>query len=490
MVDETVRIPAGVELASVPVDGTPCRFRTCQALDVHPLTLADIGLQNSAGAAPMLILTFELHNMPLAQWDADSIRLFLGSGYSEAAKLMLLLCNHVDAVHIVNAEGERCDLGKQALRMSGFDSELLPTPSHAFGGYRHIQEFFVQPEKFLFIDIAGLQRWTRRGDSHRFSVHLSLDQLPDWMPEIRSDSFQLHVTPAINLFPHAADPIAHAHKVTEYRVAPEGGNRQHYQVYAVDSVIGYRQGAVNERRYLPFGMMQHDGLGAKAGVCATVCATFRTTLRAATVGHGNELFLSVTYPPGEIPLPETLSLRITCTNRALPESLKLGDLNQPTDSSPERLSFHNIRAITPALNPPAGEALLWRLISHVSLNFLSVASAANLQSLLSLYVFSERQEQGQEIINRRRIEGIQDVAAVAETRLIGRGSLLRGQRVAITCRADHFAGIGDMYLFGCVLERFIADYAGINSYTRVELIDAFSGAVFKWPPRLGQQPLL
>ena len=107
-----------------------------------------------------------------------------------------------------------------------------------------------------------------------------------------------------------------------------------------------------------------------------------------------------------------------------------------------------------------------------------------------MYIFSERQERGQEIANRRRIDGIQEVSAAPETRLMGRGSLLRGQRLRIKCRPDHFSGIGDMYLFGCVLNHFLADYASINSYTRVELEDVFSGAVFKWPPRLGQQPLL
>ena len=146
--------------------------------------------------------------------------------------------------------------------------------------------------------------------------------------------------------------------------------------------------------------------------------------------------------------------------------------------------------MTAPLNPPSGEALLWRLISHVSLNFLSIANAVNLRALLGLYVFSDRQEQGQETANRRRIESIQDVTSTRETRLIGRGSILRGQQVRIKCRLDSFASIGDMYLFGCVLDRFIADYAGVNSYTRVELEDAFTGVLFKWPPRLGQQPLL
>ncbi len=482
MLTENVRVAAGTTLASVPVDGTPCHFRTTCDLNVQPLRLAEVNVLSLAGTAPVLMMDFELQGLTLAQWESDSIRLFLGSGYTDAAKLLLLLSNHVVNVRIAGGNGERFELGVKGLRPSGFDHELLPYPSHAFSGFRTIQEFFVQPEKFLYIDIEGLRRWTARGNGSSFSVFITLDHVPDWMPEVRGDSFQLNVVPAINLFPHAADPISHDHRLTEYRVIPEGRNRQHFQVYALDEVIGYQQGVAKERVYLPFGLFRHDGRRAKL--------SYRTTMRPATVDRGSEVFLSVNYSPGEAPVPETLSIRMTCTNRALPESLKLGDINQPTSSSPDLLRFQNIRGVTPALNPPVGEAMLWRLISHVSLNFLSVANAVNLQAMLNLYVFSERHEQGQEAANRRRVDGIQEVTATPETRLIGRGGILRGQLIRIKCRQDHFAGIGDMYLFGCVLERFIADYAGINSYTRVELIDAFSGATFKWAPRLGQQSLL
>jgi type VI secretion system protein ImpG len=82
------------------------------------------------------------------------------------------------------------------------------------------------------------------------------------------------------------------------------------------------------------------------------------------------------------------------------------------------------------------------------------------------------------------------VTATRESRLVGRGGMQRGQLIRIRCREDHYAGIGDLYLFGCMIERFLGDYAGINAYTRVELEDTLSGTVFKWPPRLGQQPML
>ena len=478
---ETVHIPVGTKLDSVPVDGTPCRFRTCADVQVHPISIVGSRVSSGAGSTPKIVLTLALDGIDVTQLTASSLRLFLSNGYSDASRMLLLMVNHVKSVSVCVPGGTAFDLGVKALRHSGFDSELLPYPTQAFQGYRCLQEFFVQPEKFLFIDVEGLDKWQHRSQGSRFELTLTLDQIPDWMPEVRDDSFMLNVTPAVNLFEHAAEPVNHDHRTSEYRLMPEAANRMHYQIYSVDRVVGYQQGAAKERPYLPFGLLRHDG---------TSTLSYHTTLRAATVGRGSDVFLSVAYPPGETPLPETLSVQITCTNRQLPEGLKLGDLSKPTSSSPDRMSFRNIRPMTSPLNPPTGEALLWRLVSHVSLNFLSIASAVNLRALLGLYVFSERQEQGQEAANRRRVEGIQDVTATRETRLVGRGSVLRGQQIRIKCRLDYFAGIGDMYLFGCVLDRFIGDYASINSYTRVELEDAFTGAVFKWPPRLGLQPLL
>lgn len=480
---DSVAIRAGIELDSVPVDGTACRFRTCCEVLVHPLKLADARLENRAGQAPALVLEFALQGITLAQWQSDSVRLFLNGAYADATKLFLLLQQHAASVRVSgSAGGSARELGRHALYASGFDTGLLPSEGHAFPGYRTVQEFFVQPNKFLFIDIVGLAKWTERGSGSNFSVRILLDQLPDWMQSVGPDDFALNITPAINVFDHEAAPISHEHRVTEYRVLPEGQKRQHYQIYSIDKVVGYQQGQVKERVYEPFGLFQRDS--------AHALPSYRTTLRPATVGRGADLFIAVNYPSDAAPLPETLSLRITCTNGALPDSLTLGDLSVATSSSPDRMRFTNIRTFTPAINAPVGEALLWRVIAHTSLNVLSIASAANLKSLLGLYLFAERSERNEEAANRRRIEGIEQVSATPETRLVGRGCIMRGQLISIKCRLDNFAGIGDLYLFGCVLNRFLGDYAGINSYTRVTLSDPLSGAMFTWPPRLGQQPLL
>ena len=478
---ETVAIPAGTELGSLPVDGTPCVFRTTQDVEAVPVVLQNAGLSAEVGLPPTLSFDFVSPGVDVSQLTISKLRLFLSGGYSEAAKLMLLLCKYVQAVQL-ECGTQVIDLGLGGLRASGFDNALLDYPGNAFPGYRVLQEFYVQPEKFLFVDIEGLDGLRNCGKINRFRIVCRLSQVPSWISGIKTSDFMLNVTPVINLFSRSAEPISHEHRVSEYRVVPEAQERDHYRVFSVDHVIGYQQGVAQQRPYQPFGQIGTDGLLAKR--------TFRTTIRPAAIGAGTDTYMSLTYPPEDELIPETLSISLTCTNHNLPVSLKIGDISQPTASSPDRMSFSNIRPLTAPLDPPLGETLLWRLISHVSLNFLSLADANNLRTLLGIYIFSERNEISLDAANRRRIDGIQSVEVTRDTRLVGRGSLMRGQRIVLKCRLDYYAGEGDMFMFGSVVERFLANYAPINSYTRVEMVDVFSGVSFQWPPRLGNQVLL
>ena len=475
-VNEVVKIPAGTELASVPVDGTVCRFRTVSLLTMQPLNLTGAVLQPDETGVSMLRLQFELTGITLTQWQGDSLRLFLADAYADAAKLALLLLTRVRRVTVVPAQGCSRVLSPDSIRLAGFDQPLLPYPGNAFSSFRQIQEFFVIPEKFLFIEFSGLAGLAS-GKGSSFVLDIAFDSWPEWAPDISKDSLQLNVVPAINLFAHATQPIAHEHRLAEYRLAPEGLNQQHYQIHSIDKVTGYRQGEAKEHRYLPFGLVG-DGKSRN----------YRSVRRPATVGRGSDLYLSIHYDSEQTLQPETLSIEVSCSNRYLPESLKLGDISQPTASSPDRMHFANIRGVTATQEPPAGENLLWRMISHMSMNFLSLADAENLRKLLRLYLFGEDAEN--EGANGRRINGIVEVRSQRETRLMGKSGLMRGQGIRICCQGDHFAGPGDLYLFGCVLERLINDYTGINAYSRVELEDIQSGVLYKWPGRLGQQCLL
>jgi type VI secretion system protein ImpG len=202
------------------------------------------------------------------------------------------------------------------------------------------------------------------------------------------------------------------------------------------------------------------------------------------------MFLSVAYPPeAEAPKTETLSIRLMCTNGSLAESLQVGDISLPTSSSPDFAEFENIRPPTINTLPPLGSNLLWRLLSHLSLNYVSLGKAENLRALLELYIFPESRDRTTVIANQKRIAGIQGIEAKATNRLVS-GIMMRGQEIEVKLRQDHFASEGDLFLFGCVLDYFLGVCASINTFTRLSVEEVVKGERYQWPARVGDRFLI
>jgi len=298
---------------------------------------------------------------------------------------------------------------------------------------------------------------------------------------VKRDSFALFVVPSINLFPYEADPIVLDHRKTRHLVRPSGSNPSHYQVYSVERVVGFIQGTAEERKYIPFAVFNPDPQSIP---------TYHVTIRPSPIRAGVDVYLSVAYPPSAgAPMPETLSIQLMCTNGFLPERLRIGDLSQPTSSSPELVEFRNIKPPTTSVFPSLGTSLLWRLLSHLSLNYLSLARAENLRALLDLYIFPESRDRTATLANRKRIGGIEKVEVKSSDRLVS-GVMMRGQEIALNTRQDQFASSGDLFLFGCVLNEFLGGYASINTYTQLIIQEVLTGDLYQWPARLGDHPLI
>jgi type VI secretion system protein ImpG len=138
-----------------------------------------------------------------------------------------------------------------------------------------------------------------------------------------------------------------------------------------------------------------------------------------------------------------------------------------------------------------GRGGLWRLISHLTLNHLSITEAeqgaAALREMLKLYDFRDSAE------TRAMIDGIVRVDSRPVTARVpgqGGGALARGVEVTIEFDEKRFAGSG-VFLFAGVLERFLALYCSINSFTRlVATLRGREGDLRKWQPRVGEKTLL
>jgi type VI secretion system protein ImpG len=195
-----------------------------------------------------------------------------------------------------------------------------------------------------------------------------------------------------------------------------------------------------------------------------------------------------------VPAVEVLNVRATCTNRDLPGKLPFGGKEGDFEVEGTAL-LSKARCLTKpteTLRPPQRRSAQWRLISHLNLNYISLVNNESgtpeaLQEILQLYNFDDS------AVTRKQILGITEIETRKVIRQIGGrigSGFVRGLETTLTFDEEEFVGSG-MYLFACVLERFMGLYSSLNSFNqlalrskqRVELIKRF-------PPRAGEQELL
>lgn len=474
---EPLHIASGCEVASVPVDGQRVTFRSTFPLTLEPLRLDGIRWDGASGAARSLLLDFSFTGAKLDDWKADSLTFYLGDSLSDACMLLRLLQLNLREIRLSAPGQPVTQLPATRLRAVGFDPELplLPFPDNAHPAYRYLQEYFALAEKFLFIELSGLSQWRSRGGQGRFSIRLLFDNLPDWTPAVTENSFQLGVTPVVNLFEQDAHPLRIDHKQPDYRIHPAGqAQGKQVKIHSLLKVVSY-SASNGEQLMQPFNTFAQTD-------------AYNLRIKASSLDvHGYEHHLSLPYSNARTPGEMTLSISLLCTNGQLPESLRLGDLNQPTDNTPARVSFRNIRAITPAQPPRFDEKLLWRMLSQINANHFRLADRDYLRNLLTLYLPSLGE--GSREANLRRVEAIEAVSVTQERRFV-RGLPIEGSVVRVDCRGDHFAGPGALYLFGCILDEFFACCTAINSFSAFILFDSVNHETLKWPAKIGRQRLL
>ncbi len=476
------RVPAGSTMASISVEGAPCLFRTCCDVEVQPASIFEASFNQPSGQAPYVKMVMDLGRVRLKDWAVQSLRLFLSGGYAGAADMYCLLTRNLRRISLRPLDGgEAVTLPGTCLRDAGFSDQmaLIPYPTHAFPGFRIIQEYFFMPEKFLYVDLCGWERWGNRGDGSRFEIYLEFDSLPVRPPRVDKDFFRLNAAPAVNIFDDPAEPITLDHRKSWYLLRPASSSSS--RVFSLEQVKGIAAGTGTEKTYAPFEQFRPDRDSA---------AVYHTVLRQAPGKTEADLYIAFTcnrldYPPPK----ETISIKLKCTNGTLPENLRAGDIRVNMGSVPQSLRFRNITPITPPVSPPLGPNFLWRLVSLLSLNYLSLGSVDNFRALLEFYIFPGCRDALSAIANRKRIIAIEELADRPADLLMA-GSIVRGREVTLKMHRDHFTSPGDMHIFGSVLDNFLGGYASINTFTRLKIRETLKGDLYEWPARLGRRQII
>ena len=478
-------VPRGTEIESVPVDGTPCRFRTAYDLRLEPVALESVEFRTET--PPLFRLKFRIpEGALLKKSPITKLRLYLQGEPVVTRAIYLCLQARLKRVAVKALDGPGAgkvlELGPQAVQPVGFRAEeaLFPMPLTSFEGYRLLLEYFAFSTKFLFLDLTGLDRLPELGEFKSFEVTFEMDRLPTSMPPLGTAGILLNCVPAVNIFRRDADPIRVDHQRTEYKIWPSGTDPAHYETYSVDNIIGLVKGTANRREYKPF-------LGFAHSVTKTgeESAYYLTRIAPSVAAEGTETFLSfIVSGAGALAEVETLAIDLTCTNRQLPTRLKMGDIRIATPSSPTFARFKNVTKVTPTVPPPLGDDVFWRLLSHLSVNFTTLSRVESLRNVIGLYNFRALVDRQAEQANRLLLQAIVKVTTRPTLHLF-RGDPVRGIAVEIELNEEGFSGEGDMYLFGSLLNEFLSLYVSLNSFSKLTVRGAKFAEVYTWPPKAG-----
>ena len=395
--------------------------------------------------------------------------------------------------------------GVESIRALGFADEeaLLPPSLRAFSGHRLLQEVAALPQRLLFFEIGDLAARLARVDASEVEFVLLFARADAALESlIDTNSLTLYCTPAINLFTKRLDRVQLGPGNWEYHVVADRTRPMDYEVRSLESVQGHGTGRQGQLEFRPLYATFHNE-PRDANAYYTVRREARRLSdrqrlsgpRSAYIGE--ELFISLVDAHHGPYREDTRQLSISAwvTNRDLPTLLpQAGAAASPwkLDSPGPVSRVEILRGPTrPVSRRPVGE-LGWSLVSHLTLNHLSLSgetpehAAAALRATLALYGAPE------DVAWTRQVDGVRALAArQVVRRLPFKGPLTFGSGIELTLELDELSFQGaSAFLFASVLERFFARHAAINSFAQLTLRTTQRGQVMRWPPRIGMKEML
>jgi type VI secretion system protein ImpG len=511
-------LPRGTQLRSALGEGdqTACVFTTSQDVTLWPIDIVEAeyldgrgqlvaaGISRDVEARAGIRLRLRRRGVePISGLSLDKLTLFLNNKVGRNWDLHELLCTQVTGVAARSTDRRGdwvLDLPNAAITPRGFDmtEALLPTPKRSFDGYRLLQEYFGMPERFHFVDLSGLSAALKKSTNREVDIYLMLrDGMQDMAASVTPEAFTLYATPAINLFEKRCDRVLLTTADVEHHIVPDRTAPLDFEVYAVKSVRGISEKGNKDVDFRAF--YSSDDFTAAGDIHPSYYTQFRRMrqrsekerLKGVRTSYlGSELYLTL-VDPSQAPYPVDLgqlSVQATCTNRDLPLLLATGsaDIFHLPDGGPVA---HVTTPVAPTRpRPSLGQGdTAWRLISHLSLNYLSIVDTDNgggieaLRELVGIYAPA-----GDKTVEKQ-IEGMISIESRPIVRRMSDGVLstaVRGLELKLGFDDSFFEGTS-VYVLSSVLERFFRRYVTINSFTETVLFTRQRGEITRWKPETG-----
>lgn len=508
-------VPRGSELTALATDhnNAPVTFRSGNDVTLYPLKITEAEYLSSRAAVASFAAAVDVRaeaglririeptgGAVLSQIKCKNLPIYFDGSEAVPGELYRQFIG--ETIAVLARDPDSGDVKKMVRlpvpEQMGFTDEeaLLPAEQRSFRGYRILSEFFACPERFLFGKLVDLTHAFADCTS-KCDIVLLFSRGSTVLPgAVGPSNLKLYATPAINLFEKQLGRVQVRPQDHEFHVVPDRTRPIDFEVFRILDVKAQVKDSVDLRPVSPLyalGSLLYDWRDALFFVPRLTMRRLSTKeqrLKRRTDYIGTETWISLTAPGNADRMADVkeLAIKALVTNRELPELLTFrGTEHFMPPGGPVR-SVSVLRSPSRPRPPLGLNDAAWRVIAHLTPNYATLAPEEHddpslLRDHLALY---GRQD---DAAMRRQIDGITSIRSKPVVRRVpglDRMAVARGSRITIKFDDASYDN-GRIFLFSAVIERFLAEFATVNSFTECIFETPLEGTLARWPARIGRK---
>ncbi|MCP4972047.1 MAG: type VI secretion system baseplate subunit TssF [Arcobacter sp.] len=483
-------------LSKSKTDTIRCRFRTTYDTVIMPFDLNNVNYFIHGKKSSIELNMNMTTSGTLEDITFSNLRIYLSGSKFISQDLYLFLINYIEEIEIsLEDENEKnienLIIDKKSIVPVGFNylETMIPYPLNIFDGNILLQEFFSFKDKYLFVDLMNLNKISDLSTDllskcRNFSIKINFSKSFLHLEEtLNKEHFSLYCTPIINLFETDTVPIRKNQQQDEFLLIPSELDKNHSEVFSIEKVRGWIANKKLYQNYIPFESFEHlddDNEYYSSRTKLSIDGERTNTYLRFSSNDINDSFTRTNA---------IVSVKILCTNRDIPSKLLLGDICVPNSlSDSSNIPFKNITIPSVSYPPPISGDFLWRIISNMSLNYLSISNIKSFRTILETYDFYGAFNLKQKEKTSMNLIGLEEIS-YESCEMIYKGLPIKGIHVFLKIDHTKYSSAGEAYLFCSIINEFLSLYSNINSFHKLT-VDMQNKEVYEWPTKLGSQCLI
>ncbi|MBO4405828.1 MAG: type VI secretion system baseplate subunit TssF [Alphaproteobacteria bacterium] len=471
-------VPRHSVLRATSHDGTICTFRTTHDMKIWPIELkqAEIVSKESlekyyTKASTFLKLHFSCAEEGISP---DKLRFYILADALLRGRIFAGIFSSEEPV-ILEQSGVYKNLDKISPVGLEDDEALLIYPDNVNKGFRYLQEYFAFPDKFYGFDVP-----INENLSENFTLYIPIGT--EIQMKISKRDFSLSTVPAVNLFSRITEPLRLDYKQVEYQLVPDYRLYKSHEIYTIEKMVEIEPVTNDEIEIPEFYSCNHFSSESKLGM-AWIARRKESMLKNSMGDDIYVSFVDENFNPQQ-PIDRVFYAYTLCTNRHAAEDIPVKGQLQAEISLPVKQIYCANRP-TLQKNSMKNGAVLWKLISLVSLNSLSFSNHGIVKLKEILRLFSDMTNSSLE----REIDSILEITSNIGAKRVARQSwygFVNGTNIEINFD-DNLYNKG--LPLSMVISKFLSCYTTINTFADV-CVKSQSGMLRKWETQFGSKNYL